>query len=171
MTQTNSLRQVFRTRAPDQRIFEAVFQRPVNRIANILNVAALSDDKRFVEAWLDTLALGVNSHKLELFPTPLDHFLDSEIKLTGHDGCVRLARKVVEMLQADAVDLVVDVETLDVRPVVLHNDIDELVNSRCGNVSESRTTRCGLMETQELFRGELHIPSSSRIKTSQFRIR
>lgn len=82
VSQTDSLWQVFRTRAPDQRIFEAVFQRPVNRIANILNVAALSDDKRFVEAWLDTLALGVDSHELEFFPAPLDHFLDSEIELT-----------------------------------------------------------------------------------------
>ena len=171
MSQADPLWQVFRTGAPDQRILEAVFQRPVNRIANILDVATLSDDERFVEARLDTLALGVNPHELKFFPTPLDHFLDSEIKLTRHDSCVWLACKVVEMLQADAVDLVVDVETLDVRPVVLHNDIDELVDGCCGVVSESRTTRCGLMATQELFRGELHIPSSSRIKTSQFRIR
>ena len=152
MSQANPLWQVFRTRTPDQRILEAVFQRPVNRIANIFNVAALSDDERFVEARLDTLALGVNPHELKFFPTPLDHFLDSEVKLTGHDGCVRLACEVVEMLQADAVDLVVDVKTLDVRSVILHDDIDELVDGRCGIVSESPATSFSLKATQELLK-------------------
>jgi hypothetical protein len=171
MTQTNSLRQVFRTRTPHQRILEAVFQRPVDRIADILDVAALSDDKRFVEAWLDTLALGVNPHELQFFPTPLDDLLDSEIKLAGHDGCVRLACEVVEMLQADTVDLVVDVETLDVGSVVFHDNIDELVNGRYSTVSESPTASSSLEATQELLKRQLHIPSSSRIRTSQFRMR
>jgi len=143
MSQANSLRQVLSTRAPDQRILEAVFQRPVDRIAHILDVAALSDDKRFVEAWLDTLALSVDSHELEFFPAPLDHLLDSEVKLTGHDGCVWLACEVIEVLQADAVDLVVDVETLDVRSVVFHDDVDELVDGRCGTVSESSQRDAG----------------------------
>jgi len=169
MSQADSLRQVLRTRTPDQRILEAVLQRPVDRIADILNVAALSDDERLVETRLNTLALGVNAHELEFFPTPLDNFLDSEIKLTRHDSCVRFARKVVEMLQADAVDFVVDVETLDVRSVVFHDDVDKLVDGRCNIVSKFGTTRCALV--MKLFEKISDIPSSSRIKTSQFRIR
>lgn len=137
MSQANSLRHVLCTRTPDQRILEAVFKCPVDRIANILDVAALSDNKSFVETGFNTLALGVNSHELEFFPTPLDHFFHAEVELTGHDGCVWLACEVVEMLQADAVDLVVDVETLDVRSVVFHDDIDELVDRCCGSLASS----------------------------------
>jgi lysyl-tRNA synthetase class I len=48
---------------------------------------------------------------------------------------VVLTGESVEVLQADAVDFVVDVETLDVRSVLFHDDVDELVDGRFDNVS------------------------------------
>lgn len=130
MPQPNPLRHMLRARAPNKRVLETLLQRPVDRVAHILDVAALPHDQRFVERRLDASALRVYAHELQLFPAPLDDFFDAEVQLARHDGRVVFAGQVVEVLEADAVDFVVDVETLDVGSVVFHDDVDELVDSR-----------------------------------------
>jgi hypothetical protein len=136
MAKPNSLRQMLRRRAPNQSILETVLQRPVNRVAYVLDITALAHDQSFVKRGLNTLTLRIDAHELQFFPASLDHFCDSEVKFAGHDGCVVFAGESVEVLQADAVDFVVDVETLDVRSVLFHDDVDELVDSRCDDVSD-----------------------------------
>lgn len=79
---------------------------------------AIADDRNCVKQCLgagarledDHLPLRVDAHQLQLQPAPIDHILDAEIKLAAHDDRVRLARELVEEVEADRVDLIVDVE-------------------------------------------------------------
>ena len=128
MPQPNPLRQMLRTRTPHKRILETVLQRPVDRIAHILDITALPDNQRLVKRRLDALALRVDAHQLQFLPAALDDFFDAEVELAGHDGGVVFAGQGVEVLEADAVDFVVDVEALDVGSVLFHDDVDELVD-------------------------------------------
>lgn len=130
MPQSNPLRHMLRARAPNKRILETLLQRPVDRIAHILDIAALPHDQRLVERRLDAAALRVDAHELQLFPAPLDDFFDAEVQLARHDGRVVFAGQVVEVLEGDAVDFVVDVEAFDVGSVIFHDDVDELVDGR-----------------------------------------
>jgi hypothetical protein len=58
----------------------------------------------------DHIPFCVQPHQSQLLPDPLDNLLNTEVELTTHDGCVRLAGQLVQELEADAVDLVVDVQ-------------------------------------------------------------
>jgi len=128
MRQPDPLRQMLRTSTPNKRILETIFQRPVNRVAHILNITALPHNQRFVERWLDAFALRVDAHELQLFPAALDDFFNAEVQLAGHYRGVVFAGEGVEVLEADAVDFVVDVEAFNVGSVVFHDDVDELVD-------------------------------------------
>lgn len=72
----------------------------------------------------------VEPDQSQFFPDPIDHVLHAEIELTTHHGSVGLMREFVQEVQADAIDLVVHVEAADVFPVILHDNIDEIVD-RC----------------------------------------
>ena len=128
MPQPNPLRQMLRARTPHKRVLETLLQRPVNRIAHILNIAALPHNQRFFERRLDASALRVDAHELQFLPAALDDFFDAEVQLAGHYRGVVFARQGVEVLEGDAVDFVVDVEAFDVGSVVFHDDVDELVD-------------------------------------------
>lgn len=60
--------------------------------------------------WL--LPLGVKPHQAQFLPDSFHHLLHSEIELARHDGRVRLAGQLVQEFEADAVDLVVDVQAV-----------------------------------------------------------
>ena len=55
--------------------------------------------------------LRVDAHQPQLLPAAVHDVLDAEVELAAHDGRVRLARELVEEVEADGVDLVVYVET------------------------------------------------------------
>lgn len=55
--------------------------------------------------------LCVDSDQSELLPASVYDVLHAEIKLTTHDCCVWFPGKAVKMLEANGIDLVVDVET------------------------------------------------------------
>lgn len=58
--------------------------------------------------WL--LPLGVKTHQAQFLPNTFNHLLYSEIELARHDGCVGFTGQLVQEFEADAVDLVVDVQ-------------------------------------------------------------
>lgn len=122
-----------RTRAPDKRISEILLQRPMDLIAHVLDRRVLPDDESILKVWLCTFAVGmlvmrardlswvrgnrhvrlcVYPHQSQFLPAPFDNFLDAQIQLAAHDACVGFSRQLVEKLDTDAVDLVVNVETV-----------------------------------------------------------
>lgn len=159
MRQTHPLRNVSRTRSPDQSILEALLERPVDSVTYVLNGAVVANDQCLAEVWLDTLALGVNSHQSQLIPAPIYHVLNAKIKLAAHDYSIRFSGELIEKVEANAVDLVVDVYALDIRPVILHDDVDELVDSGYEVLESGRIS------------GLVSLPFSSRTSTSQLRMR
>lgn len=128
MPQAHPLRNVSRAGAPDERILERVLERAVDPVAHILNGAVVAHNERLAKVRVGALALGVDAHEVELLPAPVDDVLDAEVELAAHDDGVVLARELVEEVERDAVDLVVDVQALDVLAVVLHDDVDEVVD-------------------------------------------
>lgn len=59
-----------------------------------------------------TIPLGVDPDETQLFPSAVYYILDTEIQLAAHDHRVWLACKLIEEVKADAVNLVVSVETV-----------------------------------------------------------
>lgn len=107
--QSNSLRNVPRACAPHQCILEAVLDTPMNLIANVLDGAVVTNDESLAEVRVDSLTLRVDSDEVQLVPAAVDDFPNAEVELAAHNDCVWFAGKAVEEVQADAVDLVVDV--------------------------------------------------------------
>ena len=100
----------------------------MNLIAHIIDAAVAPHDKRFAEIRLDPLPLCVYPHQPQLLPAPLYHILHTQIQFTRHHSRARLSGQVVEEVQTNRVYLVVHVQATDVFPVVLHDDIDEVVD-------------------------------------------
>lgn len=130
VSQANSLRNVLRARAPDQRVLERLLHGPVDGVAHVLNRAVPPDDQGLVEIRLDSLPLGVYADQPEILPAAVDHVVDAQVHLAGHDDRIGLSRQLVQEVEADGVDLVVHVQALDVLPVVLHDHVDEVVDRR-----------------------------------------
>lgn len=128
MTQPHPLGDMPSAGAPDQGVFEGLFERPVDAVAHVLDGAITPDDQSLAKVWVGALALGVDADQLELLPAAVDDVLDAQVELATHDARVRLTRKLVEEVQGHAVDLVVDVQALDVLAVVLHDHVDEVVD-------------------------------------------
>jgi hypothetical protein len=117
-----------RARTPNKRILEAILDSPVNLIAHVLNSAVVPDDQGLAEVGIDTLSLRVDSDQVQFFPTSVDDLFDAEIEFAAHDDRVGFSSQAVEEVEADAVDFVVDVETLDVGSVISHDYVDELID-------------------------------------------
>ena len=132
MAQPHPLRHMPCTRTPHKRILKTLLQRPVDSIAHILNRRLIPHDEGIVEIRLDALPLRVDANEAEFFPAPVDDVLDPEVQLTGHDAGVGFVGEGVEVLEADGVDFVVDVDAFDVGAVVFHYYVDELVDCCCG---------------------------------------
>ena len=93
----------------------------------------------------DDLPLGINTDQLKLFPASIHNVLHTKIELATHDHSVGFTCKLIHVVETDDIDLVVDVETIhrsaaffkpgstvipsDVGTVVLHDHIDEVINS------------------------------------------
>ena len=58
-----------------------------------------------------SLPFGVYPNKTQLFPGTVHSILDTEVQLAAHDYRVWLARKLVEEVKADTIDLIVGIET------------------------------------------------------------
>ena len=104
----------------------------MNLIAYILNRRIIPHDQRLAKVWLNTLSVDgsakirqacwydqslpfcIYSHQAEFLPASLDNVLHSEVKFAGHDSCVGLARELVEEVKADAINLVVYVQAIEV---------------------------------------------------------
>lgn len=130
MPQANSLRDMLRARAPDHGVLERLLHGPVDGVAHVLDGAVPPDDQGLVEIRLDPLPLGVYADQPEVLPAAGDHVVDAQVHLAGHDDRIGLARQLVQEVEADGVDLVVDVQALDILPVVLHDHVDEVVDRR-----------------------------------------
>ena len=101
-----------------------------------------------------SLPLGIDPHQLQLLPAPLDNVLDAQIELTTHDDGIGFAGELVEEVEANGVDLVVDVEAayssqqeqhsfeafarspksdlpFDVFSMILHDHVDEIIYRGC----------------------------------------
>ena len=97
-------------------------------VTDVLNRAVAPDDQGLGKVGLDTFTLGVDADQVELLPAALDDVLDAQVHLARHDDGVGLARELIEEVERHRVDLVVDVQALDVLAVVLHDDVDEVVD-------------------------------------------
>lgn len=128
VTQPNALRYVPGTRAPHKRILERFLETAVDAVAHVLDGAVAPHNERLAKVRISALALGVDADEPQLLPAPVDDVLDAEVELAAHHHGLRLPGKLVEEVERDAVDLVVHVETLDVLAVVLHDDINEVVD-------------------------------------------
>ena len=128
MAQSNSLRHMLRAGTPHQCIFKRLFHAAMDRITHILNAAAMSNDQRLAKIRFNALSLRVDPHQMQILPAPLNDILHTEVELAGHDDGVGLAGELVEEVERDRVDLVVHVQAVDVGAVVLHDDIDEVVD-------------------------------------------
>lgn len=128
MAQAHSLRNVSRARTPDQGVLEGVLESAMDPIAHVLNGAVAPHNQCLGEVGIHTLALRVDPDQLEFLPAALHDVLDTEVVLATHDDGLRLTGELVEEVKRDGVDLVVDVEALDVLAVVLHDDVDEVVD-------------------------------------------
>lgn len=53
--------------------------------------------------------LCVDSDQSQFLPTFVHHILHAKIQFAAHDGCVWFSSECVEMLETDAIDLVVDI--------------------------------------------------------------
>ena len=116
-----------RTCSPHHGVFESVLDRTVNLITDVLDTRVRAYNQRLVEIGLFSLSVDahivsivierltlehflpfcVESHKSQFLPDTFNDILHTEIKLTTHDGCVRLAGKGVKELQTNAINLVV----------------------------------------------------------------
>lgn len=98
-------------------------------VAHVFNGAVTPHNQCLAKVWVASFSLGVNADELELFPAPVHDVLDSQVKLAAHDDSVVFSGELVQKVKRDAVNLVVDVQTLDVLAVIFHNDVDEVVDS------------------------------------------
>ena len=62
-----------------------------------------------LDANTELLPFRVESHQSQFLPNTLHDILHTKIKFTTHDSCVRFTGKGIEELEANAIDLVVDV--------------------------------------------------------------
>ena len=97
-------------------------------IAHILNRTVAPHDQSFCEYRVHALSLRIDANQLELLPTAFHDVLYTEVKFTAHDNGMGFACELVEKVERHAVDLVVNVEAFDVFSVILHDDIDEVIN-------------------------------------------
>lgn len=100
----------------------------MNAVTDVLDGTVAADDQRLAKVRIHTLSLGVDADELELLPAAIHDVLDAEVELAAHDDGLRLAGELVQEVDRDAIDLVVHIETLDVLAVVLHDDVDEVVD-------------------------------------------
>ena len=128
MPQPHPLRDMPRARPPHQRMFKRLLQRPMHLITHILNRSPPPNNQRLIKLDILALPLRINPNQPQLLPTALDHILNPQIQLAAHNHGVRFAGQRVEMREADGVDFVVDVETLDVFAVGGHDGVDEVVD-------------------------------------------
>lgn len=149
MTQSNSLRYMPRTGAPHQRVLERLLERTMNPIADILNRTITPHDQRLAKVRVDTFSLRVQPDQSQLLPAPIHHVLDTQVQLATHDDRVGLARQLVQEIERYAVDLVVHVQTLDVLAVVLHDDVDEVVDG-CFVIADEDLTVEHLVVAQDV---------------------
>lgn len=96
-------------------------------VTHVLNGTLAPHNQRLSKIRIYTFPLGVDTNQLQLRPAPIDHVCDTQIELAGHDDGLWLACQGVEEVEGDGINLVVDVEALDILPVILHDDVDEVV--------------------------------------------
>lgn len=128
MTEPHPLGDMPRAGAPNKGVLEGLLERPVDAVADVLNGAITPYNKRLAEVRVGALALGVDTDEPELLPAAVDDVLDAEVEFARHDAGIGLARQLVEEVERHAVDLVVHVQALDVLAVVLHDDINKIVD-------------------------------------------
>lgn len=97
-------------------------------VTHILDAAVTSHNQGLAKVGLHGLALRVYPNQLELLPAAVNHILDAQVQLAAHDDGLRLPRQTVQEIERNAINLVVHIQALDVLAVVLHDDVDEVVD-------------------------------------------
>eukprot|EP01139_Manchomonas_bermudensis_P010142 Amastigsp_a340011_380.p2 type:complete len:325 gc:universal Amastigsp_a340011_380:300-1274(+) len=99
----------------------------MDRLADLEHVAGSPQNKRLVKVGQPPALLGVHPREGQPLPDLLQQKIEVHAPLAADDDRVGEARKTVQLLQPDRVELVVDVQRGDVFPVALDR-VDELVD-------------------------------------------
>lgn len=98
----------------------------MNRMANVLNGNAPSQDQSVVKVWRCAWFLGVHSDQAELLPQRLQQIVQVQLHVATDDNAVWLPGQTIHLLDGNLIDLVVHIETGQIDAIGRHH-IDELV--------------------------------------------
>lgn len=130
MLDADLLRLMLHARAPNEGRLELARDCPVQFVAEVFDAgaAAVEHNGRAVVGKL-ALRLRVDPHQVEIDPHHLQQIVEVPVVVGGDGHAVRNLVDHVQLLDADLIDLVEQVDARDVNPVAL-DDVDEVVGRR-----------------------------------------
>merc|ERR1719341_1011894 len=107
-------------------VLAIIGQCPVDAVTDVCNSNSIPEDNSILEIWRLSRFLGVDSDEVQVLPQNLDQVLQVELHVAGDDHIVGAPGKPVHLLQADLINLIVDIKAGHVDPGS-RNDVNELI--------------------------------------------